>query len=282
MLSPPLYSSKVTLKYSSLDRILEKEHPTAHVILENKFGLAIDVNVKIQENNFFKVYTNIFYNNKKVDICSLHAKDLLDLVSGYYNYAGALNEDRGEHSNQNNHYHRLYNMLHNIRSFIEAVKDVRSIRRIFRYLLQNQRSLNVCTINGLKDTMLAKTTIELDADVITIILPEVLKLNSKDVYLQLHEANIYIANFLFSYPIKKYFSFIKKTKILLRTITPSLWVVLSLYPFIASDGLNNLDESYNLLYLIMNTFGIPTVLFRSVPKLIGIVVRKTLLRDLHI
>ena len=277
MLLSILLPSKVTVSHSSFDKIFEKDQPNAKVFVKNEFGLSMQINIEITQNNFFKISVKMLYKDIIIDFDSSHIKELSILINEYRKYAATLNEYNKKFLNS-----QSANLIRNIRSFVKALKDIKSITNLLRYLLKDTRSLNVYTVNELKNSILAKTTIELDADIITIVQPEILQANNRDICLRLHTANIYIANFLFLYPIQQLFSIVKKMKALLRTITPLLWVGLTLYPFIASGRINNIEESFNLLYIVMNTFGIPIILFKTMPRLTVLIIRKVLLRDFKI
>ena len=172
--------------------------------------------------------------------------------------------------------------ISNIKSLIVASKDLKNVKRYFIDLSKTLSSLTVCTIDGSNEVMFAKTAVELDADIITIMLPELLQSNNTNIYLRLHTANVYVANFLLGQRTKKLFLFVKKTKMLLRIIIPPVWVGLTLYPFITAGGLNNIELSTNFLYFIMNIFVIPALLFKWLPRIIGMVIKTILLRGLEI
>jgi hypothetical protein len=142
------------------------------------------------------------------------------------------------------------------------------------------RSVNVFTIikddasyNQKNNKTLARTTIELDADIITIIPPELLLLNTNelDFLFSLHSANIRLTNYLFLYPITKIFVVVKLTKNILRILSVPLWIAFSIFIFP-----NKLELFYQYLFSIINFIGIPSLLFRLVPKIIGYIIRKKL------
>ena len=275
MISSSLSSSKLHLRYNSGDTILGKNGST-QIFLENEIGLQIRVDIGNEESNIFKMRVNISHNGNITPINNVRARDLLALVNLYSKHTKTLNENTESNHEQHPSSHSLIAI---VKWVVQTSKELKNVKRYLNDLLKNPHSLNVCTIDGSSQVMLAKTTVELDADIITIMLPELLQSNNKNIYLQLHTANIYTANFLLGHSAKKLFLFIKKMKMLFRIIIPPFWVGLTLYPFITAGGLNNMELLSNFLYFIMNTFVIPALLFKWLPNMIGIVLRKILLRN---
>ena len=144
---------------------------------------------------------------------------------------------------------------------------------------QDIRSINVFTIikdasHNQKNKILARTTIELDADIITIIPPELLLLlNTKEVnfLFSLHSANIRLANYLFLYSIMRIFVIVKLTKNIFRILSIPVWIAFTIFIFPKGVGL-----FYQFIFSIINFIGVPALLFKLVPKIMGYIIRKKL------
>lgn len=83
------------------------------------------------------------------------------------------------------------------------LKDIKLLGKLFRNILKiskgleryrDLRAVNIFTFDKFQNKILARTTIELDADIITIINPELLNTNSVDIFMNLHRANVRLAN----------------------------------------------------------------------------------------
>jgi hypothetical protein len=273
-LSSSLTSSSFALKVASspFDKLItDYENPRANISFTSDFGIKMDINIEIDKKNDVLTYVDFYYNNIKIYYENLDPRQLALLVDGYKQHVTKLVKDRSAATITT----LSWSTLKDPKSLIKIFTKITKIRKVLRRY-HDIRSVNVFTI--IMDTLqrnniVARTTIELDADIITIIPPKLLLINTNeaDFLFSLHSANIRLANYLFLYPITKIFVVVKLTKHILRILSVPLWIAFSI--FIFPKGL---FTDYNYAFSIINFIGIPALLFRLVPKIIGYIIRNKL------
>ena len=174
-----------------------------------------------------------------------------------------------------------WTLLKNPKILAQVFTKITKVRKVLqRY--SNLRSLNVFTIimdvsaqHFRQDYILARTSLELDADIITIIPPELLSQNADEIgfLMNLHTINVSLASYLFLYPLTKIFAAVKLIKNILKILSIPLWIILSLIIFPKSIIT---DYVFDYVFLVINFLGVPALLFKLVPKVIGLVVRRKL------
>jgi hypothetical protein len=265
---------------SSFDEIISHNYAKANVLItSNEFGLNINVEIDQNTSNKFMVYVDFFYKNTKVDLDKLDQNILSALINEYQMYVTKYTKEKKYLPGIKTSYRK---------SISDAIKNITRIRKIAERLFQDIRAVNVYTVYGLKNSIIARTAIELDADILTIMQSEFIKINIKNTLLNLHSINVFLVNYLFMYRISKFFSIIKTLTNLTRIASMLLWIVFTAIPFyssyqsILSSPGNNLNLYYTALYSIFNFIGIPSLLFKFLPKAIGYIIRYKILQNLHI
>ena len=170
-----------------------------------------------------------------------------------------------------------WSLLKNPRLLAEIFTKITKVRNVLqRY--SNIRSANVFTIimdvstqHFRQDYILARTALEIDADIITIIPPELLSQKADEIsfLMNLHTNNVILANYLFLYPLTKIFMAVKLAKNMLRILSIPLWIALSAIIFPKS-----ITSEY--VFLVINFLGVPALLYKLVPKVLGHVIRSKL------
>jgi hypothetical protein len=171
-----------------------------------------------------------------------------------------------------------------LRYIVDSMKNIVAKARTIKPLLQRYKNLKYVNIytsssalglsgnnagsNGHYE-MLVRTTIELDADILTITPESLLVLPDINNFLRLHRTNVFLANHLFFYPIMRIFAALKIISNIIRMLSVFIWILSTyLLGFILFP-----DQVYSdpekLIYSIINFIGIPTVIFRLIPKLLG-------------
>ena len=118
--------------------------------------------------------------------------------------------------------------------------------------------------------------------------PELIGISTKNGLLNLHSINVLLANYIFMYRVSKFFSIIKTMTNMTRITSILLWIISTAIPFYSSQqsvlsaSLNNLNLFYTVLYPILNFIGIPALLFKFIPKIIGYIIRYRILQNLHV
>lgn len=159
-------------------------------------------------------------------------------------------------------------------NIISKLKEVRKVLQRYQDLL----AINVFTIHKSEsqdnnDTIVAKTIIELDADIITIIPEKLLIEDQLDISLRLHKANVCLANNIFLYPIIRIFVIFKIIKHI-SLIPAPIWIItyIILYPTSIMSY-----QIYDYIYLALSSIGVPSLLFKFISKMIGYVIRQKLM-----
>ena len=267
-------SSSSALKVSSsssFDKLItDYDNPIVNVTFTSDVGIKIDINIEIDKKHDVLTYIDFYYNNTKIYYGNLDPRQFALLVDGYRQHVTKLAKDKSVAITLS------WSILKDPKSLIKIFTKITKIKKVLRRY-QYIRSVNVFTIikdasHNQKNKILARTTIELDADIITIIPPELLlNTNEIDFLFSLHSANIRLANYLFLYPIMKIFVVIKLTKNILRILSIPLWIAFSISIFPKGLGL-----FYEYIFSIINFIGVPTLLFILVPKIIGYIIRNRL------
>jgi hypothetical protein len=230
----------------------------------------MDINIEIDKKHDVLTYVDFYYNNAKIYHGNLDPRQLTLLVDGYRQHVTKLAKDKSAAAITFS-----WSILKDPKSLIKIFTKITKLKKVLqRY--QDIRSVNVFTIimdTPQKNKILARTTIELDADIITIVPPELLLLNTNEIdfLFSLHSANIRLANYLFLYPIMKIFVVVKLTKNILRILSIPLWIAFSIFIFPKGIGI-----FYEYIFSIINFIGVPALLFRFVPKVMGYIIRNKL------
>ena len=113
---------------------------------------------------------------------------------------------------------------------------------------------------------MARTTIELDADIITIIPKDLLidnNSNNHKLLLNLHKCNIHLSNYLFLYPLFRIIIAIKTVKYALSLLPAPIYVIL--YSILSGKTISE-STLYELIAFITSSICIPAILFRVISK----------------
>lgn len=270
LLNHRLLLSKTTIRVSSLSSfdqlITNYDNPRTKVTFASDIGIKMEVDIKIDRKNDILMHIDFYYKNAKIHYRKLDKRQLTLLINAYREYIIEFASKRSDITFS-------WSLLKDPKSLAKVFTKITKIRKVLqRY--QDIHSLNIFTIlmgvsagDPPQDYIIARTALELDADIITIIPPELLlNTNETEFLMDLHSANVHLANYLFLYPLTRIFLAVKLIKNILRIISIPLWIVLSIiiFPKVITD----------YIFSVINFLGIPILLFRLVPKVTGLVVRK--------
>lgn len=257
--------STITISSFSFDEIITNYYPNASITIISDTGVKMTVSIEIGQKNNIEAYIHFYYNNMTVHYQRLDAGLLSLLVDAYHQYINT----------------KLSNSHVSILSR-PRLKDIKSLRNMFRNILkisklleryQDLRAINICTSDKLQNKTLARTTIELDADVLTIIDPQLLNSNSVNIFMNLHSANVRLANYLFVYRLVKTFAVIKVIKNFARIISIPLWIIIN--GTILPSKI--LSADYQYLFMVFSLIGMPAILYKFIiPKIMAFVIRRQL------
>ena len=177
------------------------------------------INIEINQNNCIASHIHFSYNDVKVDYGTLDGRLLSLLVEAYHRYIDA------KISNSQVSILSLPRLV-DIKAIGKVLTNIRKIRKVIeRY--QNLRAIDMFTVDVFQNKILARTTVELDADILTIVHPDLLNVNQKDIFTNIHRANVRLTNYLFLYPLKRIFTVIKSLVNIARLVSMSLWIIFS-------------------------------------------------------
>lgn len=248
---------------SSFEEIITDYHPKAAVSLTSDIGIKMNINIEINQNNSIIIYIEFLYKDMKVGYRSIDPRQLYLLVNEYGQYITKLSSKHKSILS--------WSFIRDIKSLSRLSAKIQRIKKVLkRYRYEDLRSINVFTIDAYQNRILARTTIELDADIITIIPQELLNMNQTNPFLRLHSANVSLANYLFLYPITQILIIIKILKNIIRVLAIPLWIIFSMIIFREKV----LNEYF---FTILNFVGIPAILFRFIPKITEYIIRHKLL-----
>ena len=114
--------------------------------------------------------------------------------------------------------------------------------------------------------LLARTRIELDADILTILRPDFLIISRANTFLVLHNLNVNLANNLFK---RRLYNLFNSIKALINTAR------------IVANGNIDTQSLIQLIVLILDLVGGPYVLVRFLPNIIGRIILCTIQKELH-
>jgi hypothetical protein len=251
--------------------------PERTIVIANEFGLVMNITIEIDQKSDYMVRIDFFNKTtgNKIMITSLQDNDLLDLATKYRLYVNHLSENTTSLPSKD---------TWNIKSKLISIKNVTKIKVIAKNLFQELRRMNVSTIDSFRDIVFARTTIELDADIVTIIspdLPAVMSTQTNKILLLLHTCNLYVVNHLFMHRIHKFSSILKTLTSTLKVISVSAWLILNLSLIFSSHHLVS-EDSVSIAVQMIKLIGIPPLLWKFIPKIIGYVLKYQVTRSLQL
>lgn len=261
-----MFPSTISISSSSFDQIITDYYSKASITIISDIGIKMTVNIEINQKSNIATHIHFYYNNVEIHYRRLDARLLSLLVDAYHKYIST----------------KLSNGHVSILS-LSRLKDIKSLGKLFRNILKiskgleryrDLRAVNIFTFDKFQNKILARTTIELDADIITIINPELLNTTSVDIFMNLHRANVRLANYLFLYPLTKSFAAIKTIKNIARIISIPLWIIIFNSAILPSKIISN---DYNYLFMIFSFIGIPAILYNFIPKIMAFIIRRELM-----
>jgi hypothetical protein len=166
------------------------------------------------KSNTINLTIKFFVNNKEVHYRYVSKEDLNIFAKSYRTYISTLIVTEKEQQ-------KLFSIekLKDLKKFIGKLKIILKRKEIINTInrYRNLSSINIvsyCKIDNFKNyNSIARTIIELDADIITIISKD-LDTTDKDVsnLLDIHLTNISLGNHIYLYPIKRIFTILQKVK----------------------------------------------------------------------
>jgi hypothetical protein len=276
-------NKKVKVSSTNFDDIILKYKPKANInftIIDS--GIKMDIDFEVSQNKekstgiYNKVVLSVkFYlDDNETDIKHIDREDIVVLVKAYQQLINTMVEKTKKHSLFSKQ--RLQEFLLSLvkLNIVLKINEVKGVLSRYQYL----RAIDVVSlyrINLKEDSKpIAKTIIELDADIITILPNDFQKLeNEADIHslLSIHRLNLGLANYIFLYPILRISKIIKHATGIARkgSLILSLVAGFGLYQ---STGFDPNYVPYSALYLV----GAPAMVYQFVPKIMGFIIKNKL------
>jgi hypothetical protein len=158
--------------------------------------------------------------------------------------------------------------LKNLKNF-----NIENIKKTLNFY-QELHSINIFTCYRYKDNeeIIGRTTIELDADILTIIPAWLIRHEKVHLLCDLHMVNVFLSNYLFFYPITKLFARVRLLKEGIGWILASIWMGSS---YMSLDSIPHMDI-VNSLYFTLDYMGIPILIIQTLPRIIGYFLKRFL------
>jgi hypothetical protein len=239
------------LSVVSIDLFDNKDDSKIVANISNTDGYRMNICITRDEQKDFRASVNFFFKESEIQHTSIDDNIVSELICSYNRYLLELLL-----SKQGSDEERHPNVTGGKDSALEPLSD----------LYQDiQIENNIYTLDGINNKVIARTKIELDADIMTIL--PTYKLDRKvAIFLRIHSCNIYLANQLLSYRIKKFCHNIRMINNLARIGTASIPFFPYLSPEISKNILN-IGTSPQDIYVILTPI-ISYLLWRFAPKIL--------------
>jgi hypothetical protein len=282
-------STTTTTSSSSSKLTISDDQASADISVHTIKELKMSINMKMHSNNNFLTRIDLYYRGNRVDLAKIDEKWISLLIVEYYNLVNNLNKsiiiDHKSKKKEIPNHKQLIGIINNM------IRILRTARSIFRHA----HVLNIDTEDGFRDIIFARTRIELDADILTILSPDFLIISRANSFLVLHNLNVNLANNLFRRRLYNLFNSIKNLIDTARIVAILVWLSISLYALsgtftevirnIVNGNIvnGNIDtQSYvQLIVLILDLVGGPYVLLRFLPNIIGRIILHKIRKELH-
>ena len=162
--------------------------------------------------------------------------------------------------------------LKNLKNF-----NIENIKKTLNFY-QELHSINIFTCYRYKnkEEIIGRTTIELDADIVTIIPAWLLCHEKAHLLCDLHMENVCLSNHLFLYPIKKIFARARLLKESVGWFLSQIWIGISYYLVFRDPNLDPYMDIVNSFYFTLDVMGIPILIVQTMPRIIGYFLKKYL------
>ncbi len=197
---------------------ISDDYTSVYISVYTAGDLKMTINMKVDVNNTYLTRIDFYYKGDRTNITKIDEKWVLLLKNEYCNLVNNLGKSTD--------YRPKKDISKQINSII---KSMTNIRKIARSIFQTAHVLNVDTEDGYREIVFARTRIELDADILTILRPDFLKIGTVNHLLVLHSLNVNLANNLFRFRLYSLFSSIINLINIARIFVISIWYSKSLY-----------------------------------------------------
>lgn len=238
----------------------QKDHSSININIAHDTGVIMNIIIcrdRVQGSLVYNAHVSFLANKSELKIDELNINVLSELVRKYRSYTRDV-------SKVNQILPSDFTVLSQTLADIKKVEDLPSFIRDFT-------KLDVFTIDKFTNKAIARTTIELDADIFTVIPQQVLGDSRLGIMLDLQNCNFYLANQLFKSHIKVFTDILLLSNRMIKSasIVP---FVLSLIPFFSSlSNVSHAQFSFTAFFAIVTPFlyrYVPSIIFRYMPSIL--------------
>jgi len=267
---------------SSSKLTISDDQTSVDISVDTIRELKMIIHMKMHSNNAFITRIDLYYRGNRVDLAKIDEKWVSFLIVQYYNLVINLNKNSDQEPKEKE--------ISNYRQLISIINNITRILQTARSIFRNAHVLNIDTEDGFREIIYARTRIELDADILTILRQDFLKISRANSFLVLHNLNVNLANNLLRRRLYNLFSSIKNLINMLRIVAILVWLSISLFALSGTyvevinnivNGNINTESLIQLIVLILDLIGGPYVLMRFLPNLIGRIMLHEIRKQLH-
>lgn len=234
----------------SAKKSFEKDHSVINIKITHDSGMTMNVTIrrdKERQSLVYNAYVNFVANDRTLEINDIRVGVLSELVKKYRYYVeDAVKKNEIQH----------ISIEKNSNTFSEGLRSVKELEDLASFV-KDLRKIDTFTIDVFANKTIARTTIELDADITTVIPQGLLDDSKLAIFLNLQYCNVYLANQLFESHIKILLHFLVSLNRVIK--------LASVVPFALSLLSSLWDMS--ALPAVISALAIP-FLYRYVPRII--------------
>ena len=247
-------------------RCLYEESYLEFLLVEKDVILKIEAIKSSDRSNSIIVTTTFFKNKKQIDYFAIDLEISSILISAYYDYVL-----RNTISKENVFKFSVEKLINLPKSLLN-VKLLTKVKQLIR-IYSDLRSVQICSVLGNMESrsfsIIGKSSIELDADIVTIVPENSQKQCTKNLR-RIHVANTCFANYIFLYPLIKVFTIIRVLKLAI-TVIP--FPIIYLFSFSITLPIFEYEILPNLITAVFSTIG-GVISRRYLSRLIGSLIKK--------
>lgn len=291
-----------------------------HVQIKDNFGWMVETVIerdKTQKSISYNTFINFFHDDINIDVFDIFdVTNISQLVDNYKIATSNLYGKYGQKDDKENicltininKNGQVENIIRqqplsseNKNSIIQSIiKMVKELENSFD-LIHDLSSIDVYTKEQSSDKILARTKIELDADIITLFSNQIFEQNIRviSILLKLHNHNVYLVNQIVQNKIKNFCNKLYTLDKVIKgvSLTPLMVSLINLLVPYIHNILQISQHSFSISYVAVSTIvsGIayqygpkivfryaPTIFFKIIPKILSYFVNHKILSKINV
>jgi hypothetical protein len=246
----------------SAKKNFERDRSILKIKISHNSGVTMNVTVRKDISNHslvYNVYANIMINDRVLKMADIDVNVILELVKKYKDY---VEEAVRGIETQSNSIKEDSNILIKSIGSMKELEDLTS-------LVRDPRKIDIYTIDAVANIAIARTIIELDSDVITVLQEDLLDNVRLPTFLNFHQYNVFLVNQLFESRIKMITYYLVSLNKVLKFASVLPLVISLISPLL---NMSSLPPALPAIIIGVATpflyKYIPRIIFRYMPKVI--------------